>query len=131
MKNKTLLLRICYWWGIILDGAVAVQMVFPERYLRFNGIDLEAGIGVRYGLLNGVPLMIGWTLLLFWADRKPLERKDVLLLTLPVIVGYAVIEVYAISIGLGTLSRTLPVLLSQTGLSALFIFSYSNAANSA
>jgi hypothetical protein len=102
-------------------------MVFPELYLRFYGIDLEPGIGVRYGLLNGAPLMVGWTLLLLWADRKPVERKDILLLTLPVVIGYAIVAGYAITAGLSTWSQAFPVLLSQTSLCALFIFSYLNA----
>ncbi|MBN1427770.1 MAG: hypothetical protein JXB07_05245 [Anaerolineae bacterium] len=124
MKNKIILLRICYWWGIIADGVVAVQMLFPKLYLSFNGIDLVPDIGLRYGLLSGAPLMIGWTLLLLWADRKPLERKGILLLTLPVIVGYIMVEVYAIIAGLGSLEQTLPIFFSQVSMSALFIFSY-------
>jgi hypothetical protein len=127
MKNQIRLLRICYWWGIVVDGVVAIQMMFPEFYLRFYGVDLEPGAGVRYGLLKGVPLMIGWTLLLFWADRKPMERKDILLLTLPVIVGYAVVAGYAITAGLSTWSQAFPVFLSQGVLCTLFIFSYLNA----
>lgn len=124
MKNKILVLRICYWWGIIVDGIVAVQMLFPKLYLSFNGIDLVPDMGVRYGLLNGAPLMIGWTLLLLWADRKPLERKGVLLVTLPVIAGYVMIEMYAIATGLGSWDHTLPAFLHQVGISSLFIFSY-------
>jgi hypothetical protein len=131
MKNKTLLLRICYWWGIIADGIVAVQMLFPKLYLRFNGIDLVPDIGVTYGLLNGAPLMLGWTLLLFWADRKPLERKGVLLVTLPVVAGYVMIEVYAIAIRLVSFVQTLPIFLLQVCMISLFIFSYLTVKGSA
>ncbi len=32
--------------------------------------------------------MIGWTVLLLWADRKPVERKGVLVITVfPVVIG--------------------------------------------
>ena len=30
----------------------------------------------------GAPLMIGWTFLLIWGDRKPIERKEVIFITL-------------------------------------------------
>jgi len=37
---------------------------------------------------TGAPLMAGWTVLLLWADRQPLERRGVLPITvLPVIAG--------------------------------------------
>jgi len=36
---------------------------------------------------------LGWTLLLIWADRKPLERKGIMLLTaFPIITGILVLR---------------------------------------
>lgn len=127
MKNKIFWLRLCYWWGIIADAVMAVLMFFPKHYLGFMNVSLAPDSGVRYGLLNGAPLMIGWTILLFWADRKPVERKAILLLTLPVIAGYVAVEVYALCAGWAELRQTLFLLLQQIGMSAVFVVSYRNA----
>ncbi|MBN2003203.1 MAG: hypothetical protein JXA21_07580 [Anaerolineae bacterium] len=127
MNKKIFWLRLCYWWGIIADAVMAVLMLFPSRYLGFMNVNLAPDSGVRYGLLNGAPLMIGWTILLFWADRKPVERKDILLLTLPVIAGYIAVEVYAVFAGWETLRQTLLLFLQQIGMSAAFVVSYRNA----
>jgi predicted neutral ceramidase superfamily lipid hydrolase len=130
MRKKILLLRISYWWGILVDAAAAVLMLFPNLYLRFMNIDLNPDTSFGYGLLNAVPLMAGWTILLFWADRKPVARKDVLPLTILVIVGYIALRVYALVTGLTPLEQfgqTLPLLVNQVAMCALFLFSYLNA----
>ena len=123
MKNTSLFLRIAYCWGIIADAVSAILMLFPGLFLRVMDFDLEPGRNFAFGLYYGVPLMIGWTILLIWAGRKPLERKGILLLTLPVILGYMVIETYAISTRLTSLGSGLPLLAMQTGLFTIIVFS--------
>jgi len=72
--------------------------------------------------------MLGWTVLLIWADRRPLERKGVLLITLlPVVVGYVILEIAAISTGISTFWRMFPNLVMQAMLIGLFTYSYVNA----
>ena len=125
--NKIRWLRICYWWGIIADAVMAVQMLFPELYQRFMNVNLDPSPGFSYGLRFGAPLMIGWTILLLWADHRPVERKDVLLLTLPVIAGYVIIQACSIAAGLASLGQTIPLFVKQVGMASLFAFSYLNA----
>jgi hypothetical protein len=128
MKKKILWLRISYWAGIIVDAGAAILMLFPRLFLRFMNVNVDPSPGFSYGLRYGAPLMIGWTVLLFWADRKPMERKDILPITLfPVVVGYIVFEIYSIVAGLATLGQTIPTLIMQAGLIALFTFSYSRS----
>jgi hypothetical protein len=128
MKTQVLLLRVCYWWGIIADALMALLMLSPKLYLRFMNINLEPEAGLEYALRFGAPLMIGWTVLLFWADRRPVERKDILLITAyPVVTGYLILNVYAIMTGLTMLGQALPILLSQVGLLCLSTYSYLNA----
>ena len=127
MRTKILLLRMAYWWGILADAGMATLYLVPNLLLRFMPVHLDLSAGLSYGLINAVPLMIGWTILLFWADRKPLERKAMLLLTLPVVAGYVVVEVYSIVTSLATLAQMLPTFVSQAGMSCLFVFSYLNA----
>jgi hypothetical protein len=83
---------------------------------------------LNFGLIIASSLMWGWTLLLVWADQKPMERKGILLLTtFPVIFGLAANNVYAAASGLILLESILPSLIIQCTLSALFLFSYFNA----
>ena len=72
--------------------------------------------------------MLGWTFLLIWADRKPLERKGVLLLTVfPVVSGLLLAEFYAVVSGIMSFEKMLPTGIFLTGLIALFSFSYFNS----
>ena len=128
MSNKILWLRISYWVGAIIDAVAAVLMLFPRLFVSFMGIDLTPDEGFSFGLRYGAPLMLGWTVLLIWADRKPLERKGVLLITsLPVVVGFIVFEIVAVSSGIAPLGRMVPSLIMQVVLIGLFTFSYVNA----
>ncbi len=127
MNRKILLLRIAYWWGIAADAAMVILYLFPRLFLQAMNVNLQPDAGFNYGLVNGAPVMMGWTLLLFWADRKPVERKVILLLTLPIVAGSVLVEVYGVLTGLTTLSAMLPIFISQACMSILFIFSYLNA----
>jgi hypothetical protein len=125
MNNRLILLRIAYGWGIIADAATAVLMLFPSLFVRVMNIRLVSDTNLSFGLLYGAPLMIGWTILFVWANQKPVERKAILLLTLPVVAGYVLIEIYAIGMGWATTLQMLPMFISQVGMSALFIISTS------
>lgn len=125
MNTRLILLRIAYGWGIIADAASAVLMLFPNLFVRAMNIRLVSDTNLSFGLLYGAPLMIGWTILLCWANQKPVERKAILLLTLPVVAGYVLVEIYAIGMGWATTLQMLPMFISQAGMSALFVISTS------
>jgi hypothetical protein len=127
MTNSIRWLRVSYWWGIIADGVMAVLMLLPARFAALMNVDIESIHDFGYGMGLGAPLMVGWTVLLFWADREPLTRKDILPLTLVVVAGYITFEIYSIGTGYASLKATIPVLVMQTAMSATFIFSYLNA----
>ena len=129
MNSKIRWLRISYWVGAIVDALAAIMMLFPKLFLLFSKVNLAPDTGFRFGMRYGAPLMVGWTVLLIWADRKPLERKDVLLITLfPVVAGLVAIEAAAIVAGLSSIGSMLLTLIFQAGLALLFGFSYLNAA---
>jgi len=65
-----------------MDAIAALQMLFPQLLLKSFGIRINADAEFTYAMRYGAPLMVGWTGLLFWAERKPVERRDVLLITL-------------------------------------------------
>ena len=96
MDKRILLLRISYWVGAISDGLATLRMLFPN---------IASGSEFRYASGLGAALMLGWTFLLIWADRKPMERKGVLLLTaFPVCTGLLLAEIYAVIGGVITLN---------------------------
>ena len=126
MKNGVLWLRLTFGWGIIADAFETVRMIFPRLFLASTGIELSPDVGFRFGLLYGAPVMLGWTILLVWADRKPLERRGIALCIIPVVLAYITVEVVGISMGIMPLSKTIPTFVLQGILISLCIFSYLN-----
>jgi hypothetical protein len=77
-----------------------------------------------YGMGAGAALLAGWTLLLGWADRRPLQRKDVLPLTMVAIAGLMANDERARRAGLTSGRALAPTRALQLGLLALFGASY-------
>ena len=129
MDDAVRWLRISYWAGASLDALAALSMLSPEVFAATNGLqNFHPGIEYRYAMGMGASLMLGWTALLLWADRKPLERKGVLLITLqPVVLGLALNEIVAVRGGFLSIWMTVPVWFVQAVITSLFIFSYLNA----
>ena len=127
-KRVVFWLRLSYWLGALVDLAAGLMMLFPTLFAFMNRpTDFAPGLDYRYAMGMGAPLMLGWTVLLLWADRKPLERRGVLPITLLVVAGEVAIQVWGISSGFVPFRALLPSFGIQVLLSALFIFSYFNA----
>ena len=96
-------LRRSYRYAAFVDAIAAVGMVHPKLYgptLRFDKRFRRTGPEFTYAMRTGAPLMAGWTILLMWADRKPLERRGVLLITLiPVVAGEMANDASAVRAG--------------------------------
>jgi hypothetical protein len=76
--------------------------------------DFRPGPDYRYAMYLAASLMLGWTCLLIWADRKPLERRGVLVLTVfPVVAGLFLAGVYAVASRLVGLGHLLPMFVLQ------------------
>ena len=101
MSKKILLLRVCYWIGAVADALSAIIMLSPKVGGSLYGIpDFNPGYAYRYAMGLGASLMLGWTFLLIWADRRPVERRGVLLLTVfPVLFGLIIAGIYAVIAG--------------------------------
>jgi len=76
MKKYILLLRISYWTAAIADFSLAVLVLMPERM----GL---TEIVYPMGLLSVIAF--SWGILLLMADRKPLERRWILIPTILVV----------------------------------------------
>ena len=70
-------------------------------------------------------MMFGWTALLLWAYKRPLERKGVLLLTIfPVITGLMVTGIWAVVAGHFQIQKIVPWSVIGISLILLMGFSY-------
>ncbi len=131
MHNKVIFLRISYWFGAVLDGLMVIPMLFPGIAGVMFGIDnFNPGNDYKYAMMVGASLMLGWTVLLIWADRKPVERKGVIMITvIPVLIGLILAGAFAVSSGLIKIEKMIPTWIIQSVL--LLLFCYSDYVNSA
>ncbi|RXH24599.1 hypothetical protein XH99_28215 [Bradyrhizobium nanningense] len=129
MRRTILLLRVSYWIGAVTDALAAIAMLFPSLGSMVYGLsNFTPGADYRYAMGSAASLMLGWTALLVWADRAPLERRFVLVLTVfPVIAGLAASEIAAIRAEFLPFASVVPTFVLQLALSALFLGSYVRA----
>jgi hypothetical protein len=124
-------LRRSYRAGALVDAIAALGMVAPALYgptLRFDRAFRRDRPEFAYALRTGAPLMAGWAVLLLWADRKPLERRGVLPITIaPVIAGLMANDAFAVRAGRLSSVSVAPVRALQLGLVALFGYSFVKA----
>lgn len=95
MEKKIIFIRFTYWYGAILDLLVFLDMIISIIFeYSVSMTNVSTDVSYKYQTGTGAFLMLGWTILLIWADRKPIDRKDVLLLTaIPVVIGITFINI--------------------------------------
>ena len=89
-----------YWLGIGADALWAIALFTPRVFSVLTGNpEFDPDRDFRMIMAIGGVLMTGWTVLLLWAVRDPIERRFVILLTaFPVVFGFwtiALIQVLA------------------------------------
>ncbi len=81
-KKKIFWIKIAYWFGIGADALWAVGLLAPPVFGILTGRpDFNPDFQTKIIMGMGGSLMTGWTFLLLWAVRKPIERRVVILLT--------------------------------------------------
>jgi hypothetical protein len=120
--------RFPYLLGVLVDAIAAFALLTPAgspiRTLAYPGVDASQ-VAFADGSRTAFALMLGWTILLAWGARQPIERRLVLLFTaFPVVVGLMATEVLDIANGYASASGTLSTLGLQTVLVAIFLGSY-------
>jgi hypothetical protein len=119
MKSAIRWLRICYITGAVFDGLIGFLMLIPSRMGESE---------FRYPMGLGAALMFGWTILMLWGNKKPLERKGILLITIfPVITGLVATGIWAAASGFFPAGRIMPSSILGLALIILFGFSYLKA----
>jgi len=113
MTKAILLLRLSYWIAAIADFIIAILAWIPERM----GV---AETVYPMGLVSVIAF--SWTVMLLIADRKPVERKWILI---PTILVVTLITIVRTKFSLdGTIEFSLVLLLFAIALIILMTYSY-------
>jgi len=120
------LLLASYWVGIIADAMATVMLYSPTVVkLTLQPAHLETTPIFLYVSRIAGALMLGWTLLLYWAKRRPIERADILLFTLfPVVTILAIAAILVIKSNEILIQNMIPMLLFYVVLFSMYIPSY-------
>ena len=88
-KMEMFWIEFAYWFGIGADALWAMALLFPPMFgVLIGNPNFDPDLQTRLIMGMGASLMSGWTFLLLWAVRKPIERRFVILLTaFPVVFG--------------------------------------------
>ncbi len=126
--SKVTWLRASYRIGAAVDFIAAIMMLWSA--VGGSGSEsghLEARRAAHAMSIVG-SLMVGWGCLLLWADRKPIERKGVLMvLAIPTAIWLIIPGSFAIAqevVPIYSLAFTSAL---QVLVLSLFVFSYYNA----
>ena len=121
-------LRISYWVGAVADAFAAIVMLSQAILGHQSPLTTYVPeVPYRYAMGWGGSLMLGWSFLLLWADRRPLERRGVLPITNVVIVGLLATDIAAMQAGFVSPTSMAPLLVLQVLLILLFSTSYVRA----
>ena len=123
MPDQERLLRTAFIAGAITDALAVIPMLVPAMARLLWGFDDPSG-GYRFAMGYGASLMLGWTALLVWASRRPMERRFVAALTVFVIYGLVLTEVVAVLSGHVAAWRMVPTWCLQAVLLGLFAGAY-------
>ena len=115
------LLRIGFWTGAIVDLVAAVQLLLPTSFKLFVFQGLRPAGSAAQGAIVAAVLLLGFSGLLLWADRRPLERRAVLGVTLGVVGLLALGNVWLGASGSMAWAELAPTLAIQALLAALFL----------
>lgn len=120
MTKSVLLLRLSYWIAAIADFAIAVLAWIPER-MGVTEIVYPGGLASV--------IAFSWGVLLLIADRKPIERKWILIPTILVVALVASIRtIFSLN---GTIEFSWVLLLFAIALLFLMTYSYYHASKHA
>ena len=113
MTKPIMLLRISYWAAAIADFVVAILFLIPERMG-------ETEITYPMGLASVT--VFSWVVILIMADRKPIERKWILIPTILVVTLITIVRTrFSLE---GTIEFNLALLLFAIALIMLMAYSY-------
>ncbi|HEY3349766.1 MAG TPA: hypothetical protein VGM13_08335 [Thermoanaerobaculia bacterium] len=126
IATATILARGAFLLGAVTDGLAIVPMLSRRVGVAlFGGEASRNGADYRFAMRIGASLMAGWTFLLLWGAASPIERRDILLLTVcPVITGIVFATVVAARRGVIRAVRIVPLWIHLGAVSLLYVYVY-------
>ena len=126
LETATLLVKIAFLVGAITDGLAIIPMLSRRAgVVLFGGDAAKDSAAYRYAMGIGAALMAGWTVLLLWGAANPIERRDILLLTVfPVITGIVFATGVAARNRVVLPSRVVPLWIHLGFVSIFYIVAY-------
>ena len=116
MDKTLILLRVSYWSAALADFGIAAVMLMPAR-MGMSEIVYPMGLASA--------IAFSWAVMLLFADRKPLERRWMLV---PTILVIALLTCTRVLFSLaGAIEFSWFYLLLGTGLIVLLAYSYARA----
>ena len=113
MAKPILLLRLSYWAAAIADFVVAILILMPGRM----GVT-----EITYPMGLASVIVFSWVVMLIMADRKPMERKWILIPTILVVTLITIVRTrFSLE---GTIEFNLALLLLAVALIILMTYSY-------
>jgi len=113
MKKPIILMRVSYWTAAIADFVVAILLLRPERM---------GATEITYPMGLASIVVFSWAVMLMIADRKPIERKWILIPTILVVTLIAIVRTWFSMEGV--IEFNLALLLFAIALIILMAFSY-------
>ena len=113
------LIRVVFLAGAVTDAVALLPMLLPSLATLLWGLR-DVSHSYQLAMRCAASLMLGWTLLLVWASRRPLERYVVAPLTVLVVGGIVVSEVAGAAAGVVDVWRVAPTWCLQAILLVLF-----------
>ena len=121
-RRKERWLRWVFLAGALADGLAVIPLLHPGAARLLWDVN-AGGATQEFVAHSAAALMAGWALLLVWASRRPLERRDVAPLTVAVIVGLVVSEIAAAAANVVSINKMIPTWIMQ----AVLIIAFSGA----
>lgn len=120
------LLITSYWIGIVADAIATILLFSPAiGNTILQPLPFEMSAMYLYVTRVGGSLMLGWTVLLFWAQLEPIERADILLITLfPVVTLLAIAAVLVAQTNQIATANLLPMFILYVVIFFTFVPSY-------
>ena len=116
-----------------MDTLVGLNMVLATIFGNispFLPTPFMGGPSYQFAMGFCASFMIAWTALLIWADRKPVARKDILILTaVPVVGGFTLVEFFRLYLQTVVIFEFIPMLLIRSAVIVPLVGSYTWARN--
>jgi hypothetical protein len=93
LQSKVRFIQSICWIGVAADAIWAIALLHPWLYGMLTGrSDFQPDLTLRLCMGVGASLMAGWTFLLAWTAKEPIQRRGVLLITaFPALAGLSVV----------------------------------------